>query len=108
MHMSEYDYLFKLLLIGDSGVGKSCLLLTHTLHPATSHPVARQQTSRALDSFAAIPPRATPICHPPGRSTPNEYISRLAWPCWTPSKANESGIDSFVLERPESPQTSLE
>ena len=25
--LSEYDYLFKLLLIGDSGVGKSCLLL---------------------------------------------------------------------------------
>ncbi|CAN1286418.1 Ras-related protein RIC1, partial [Linum perenne] len=25
--MPEYDYLFKLLLIGDSGVGKSCLLL---------------------------------------------------------------------------------
>jgi Ras-related protein Rab-1A len=24
---SEYDYLFKMLLIGDSGVGKSCLLL---------------------------------------------------------------------------------
>ena len=23
----RYDYLFKLLLIGDSGVGKSCLLL---------------------------------------------------------------------------------
>ena len=23
----EYDYLFKLLLIGDLGVGKSCLLL---------------------------------------------------------------------------------
>ena len=22
---SEYDYLFKILLIGDSGVGKSCL-----------------------------------------------------------------------------------
>jgi len=27
MSGSEYDYLFKLLLIGDSGVGKSCLLL---------------------------------------------------------------------------------
>jgi Ras-related protein Rab-1A len=27
MHTGEYDYLFKLLLIGDSGVGKSCLLL---------------------------------------------------------------------------------
>lgn len=26
-HESRYDYLFKLLLIGDSGVGKSCLLL---------------------------------------------------------------------------------
>ena len=25
--MHRYDYLFKLLLIGDSGVGKSCLLL---------------------------------------------------------------------------------
>ena len=24
---TEYDYLFKLLIIGDSGVGKSCLLL---------------------------------------------------------------------------------
>lgn len=27
MTSSEYDYLFKLLLIGDSGVGKSCMLL---------------------------------------------------------------------------------
>lgn len=27
MNAPEYDYLFKLLLIGDSGVGKSCLLL---------------------------------------------------------------------------------
>merc|ERR1719233_719803 len=27
MSSTEYDYLFKLLLIGDSGVGKSCLLL---------------------------------------------------------------------------------
>lgn len=27
MSAPEYDYLFKLLLIGDSGVGKSCLLL---------------------------------------------------------------------------------
>jgi len=26
----DYDYLFKLLLIGDSGVGKSCLLLRFT------------------------------------------------------------------------------
>jgi Ras-related protein Rab-1A len=26
---TEYDYLFKLLLIGNSGVGKSCLLLRY-------------------------------------------------------------------------------
>ena len=28
MHTSEYDYLFKLLLIGDSGVGKVSVPLT--------------------------------------------------------------------------------
>ena len=33
----EYDYLFKLLLIGDSGVGKSCLLLRWSDPPAPSH-----------------------------------------------------------------------
>ena len=27
LNAPRYDYLFKLLLIGDSGVGKSCLLL---------------------------------------------------------------------------------
>ena len=27
MSKRDYDYLFKLVLIGDSGVGKSCLLL---------------------------------------------------------------------------------
>jgi len=30
MTASDYDHLFKLLLIGDSGVGKSCLLLRFT------------------------------------------------------------------------------
>lgn len=29
----DYDYLFKLVLIGDSGVGKSCLLLRFAVSP---------------------------------------------------------------------------
>ena len=33
----EYDYLFKLLLIGDSGVGKSCLLLRWSEPPPHTH-----------------------------------------------------------------------
>uniref|UniRef100_A0A6Q2WVI7 RAB1A, member RAS oncogene family b n=1 Tax=Esox lucius TaxID=8010 RepID=A0A6Q2WVI7_ESOLU len=33
----EYDYLFKLLLIGDSGVGKSCLLLRFASYPYLSN-----------------------------------------------------------------------
>lgn len=38
MAKRDYDYLFKLVLIGDSGVGKSCLLLRFAVrrfhHPA--------------------------------------------------------------------------
>ena len=29
LHQDEYDYLFKILLIGDAAVGKSCLLLRY-------------------------------------------------------------------------------
>lgn len=34
-HVSCSDYLFKLLLIGDSGVGKSCLLLRFAVSPSS-------------------------------------------------------------------------
>ena len=32
----DYDFLFKLVLIGDSGVGKSCLLLRFSVSPERS------------------------------------------------------------------------
>lgn len=35
----DYDYLFKLVLIGDSGVGKSCLLLRFAVRRQFSIPI---------------------------------------------------------------------
>lgn len=34
---AEYDYLFKLLLIGNSGVGKSCMLMRYAENTFTSN-----------------------------------------------------------------------
>ena len=43
----EYDYLFKLLLIGDSGVGKSCLLLRFSDDTYSGNtPILQLSTSR--------------------------------------------------------------
>ena len=56
----EYDYVFKLVLIGDSGVGKSCLLLRFAVHRRTP----RQPTSRRAPHAVwpllrlPLPPRA--------------------------------------------------
>jgi GTPase SAR1 family protein len=60
----DYDYLFKLVLIGDSGVGKSCLLLRFAVSfferagtcVATGRPPARELHPPAPP--AARPPRA--------------------------------------------------
>ena len=48
----EYDYLFKLLLIGDSGVGKSCLLLRFAVRmtPWRSLPAASARAAIPRDT----------------------------------------------------------
>ena len=44
----DYDYLFKLVLIGDSGVGKSCLLLRFAVRFAMTDVYLKSQTSILL------------------------------------------------------------
>lgn len=48
MHASEYDYLFKLLLIGDSGVGKVCLVHSSSLDCSLTLMVLGQQSCLLL------------------------------------------------------------
>lgn len=52
MHLCPDDYLFILVLIGDSGVGKSCLLLRFAVSRAPDPTSATRQRCRA-ESWAA-------------------------------------------------------
>jgi len=50
--MSEYDYLFKIILVGDPNVGKSCLLLRftdHTFHDAYNTTIGVDFKIRTLE-----------------------------------------------------------
>jgi putative ribosome biogenesis GTPase RsgA len=50
MAKRDYDYLFKLVLIGDSGVGKSCLLLRFAVRSLTGQcgAVRERRAPRAI------------------------------------------------------------
>jgi len=79
------DYLFKLLLIGDSGVGKSCLLLRFAVSSSASRSSASQRV--------CVRPLSVPHLHlcslcrttPTQRATsaPSEWTSRSAPSSWT-------------------------
>ena len=59
----EYDYVFKLVLIGDSGVGKSCLLLRFAVRAAAVRLGARAHGRHAATRRAACAWRARRALH---------------------------------------------
>ncbi len=62
----DYDYLFKLVIIGDSGVGKSSLLLRFAVRGASSHAAAWGVRERRISpAFLAV---AGPVACPRKRT----------------------------------------
>lgn len=92
MHTSEYDFLFKLLLIGDSGVGKVCpgfnSLLSTVSHASWCFSVISFPYSLACfcDSLTTHTPRVT--------SAPLESTSRFGPSSW---KERRSNCKSWVV-----------
>lgn len=59
MAKRDYDYLFKLVLIGDSGVGKSCLLLRFAVCIASDALEGARESMLSSTSDARAPPQHT-------------------------------------------------
>ncbi len=69
MAKRDYDYLFKLVLIGDSGVGKSCLLLRFAVRSRPAPRTARQALAHRAAGDAwwlACCDGTVPHIRPPG------------------------------------------
>ena len=80
MHTNEYDYLFKLLLIGDSGVGKSCLLMRFAddqWQESYISTIGVDFKIRTIDSTRGQDREAADLGHCGPRAVPHYYIFLL-------------------------------
>ena len=99
------DYLFKLLLIGDSGVGKSCLLLRFA--------VSSELPRRTPQPAYLVPPAADPSRRhgEPSPSPPLIYCSCFAASLqddtYTESYISTIGVDFVSPSPPQAPVRAL-
>lgn len=70
----QYDVLFRLLLIGDSGVGKTCLLCRFTDNEFHSSHISTIGKGRWPEGRPTFPPP------PPARAAPSPYAARKELP----------------------------
>ncbi|KAL6597796.1 hypothetical protein ACP70R_046601 [Stipagrostis hirtigluma subsp. patula] len=103
----EYDYLFKLLLIGDSGVGKSCLLLRFAGSGSCSGPSKTAPRSRWSSFFLAPPAPGSCFERSRSRWSRKKLLHRLLGavlerpeqepePCQTGPNLDDSYLESYI------------
>jgi Ras-related protein Rab-1A len=71
------DYLFKLLLIGDSGVGKSCLLLRFAVSAAATLRSCRRVSTFADSKKKKKKKKKKSVCYSQDDTYTESYISTI-------------------------------